>query len=321
MTTKKQATIIVPIAVALIGLAGVIISSLLTYLKGLPTPSPSVSEIIYNVRVIDNRTKLPIELAKVTIELIGGGAPLDSYSDSNGLTRIILSSEYVGKPARIIVTKDDYKSFYKNIDLLLEVLPDSIELESLTIATSTASPTVVTPTDIPTQIITPTPETIKINGEIWTSHNDEPGIYDRRTTVSRDITNFSFEADVIINDTSPEFHGLMFRAQNNNDKYFYSFRISPEGEFSFDIWEGEGAHRSIIGPLTSQYILQGQNRINHLKVIANRSNFELFINDQRVSTLSDETFLAGKLGFVSCTCSGTQESSATFSNLLVVIFP
>ncbi|NJC98775.1 MAG: hypothetical protein C3F07_06755 [Anaerolineales bacterium] len=190
--------------------------------------------------------------------------------------------------------------------------------------TNTATEPVIPPTQTPiTPMDTPTttPE-IQISGEVWAVNIDEPHIYRQFFASARKITNFSLEADIIINEPTSEFHGLMFRAQDDDDQ-FYSFRITQEGQFAFDLWEESSDHtfRRLVGPLRSQVILTGVGRINHLKVVVIDSNFDLFINGQKVSTITDETYPTGRLGFVSCTCDGSENASATFSNLLAVIFP
>jgi hypothetical protein len=112
----------VPIIVALIGLAGVIITS------DWVTPPPPVTSFDYQVRVQAKDTGEYILNAKVTIE-VGGQAPLDGITDSNGLARIFVGSSHAGKPGLLIVEATGYKRHTQNMDLTVGTLPDIVQLE------------------------------------------------------------------------------------------------------------------------------------------------------------------------------------------------
>jgi hypothetical protein len=112
----------VPIIVALIGLIGVIITSI-----GV-TPSPTDTSFDYQVRVQERDTGEYILNAEVTIE-VSGKAPLDGITDSNGLARIFISSSHAGKPGMLIVEATGYKRHTQNIDLTVGTLPDVVQLE------------------------------------------------------------------------------------------------------------------------------------------------------------------------------------------------
>lgn len=161
-------------------------------------------------------------------------------------------------------------------------------------------------------------DTIDLSGEIWATDIQESHIYQQQTVSEKKFFNFSFEADVRINDNSPEFHGLMFGLQDN-DNNFYSFRITPEGYFAFDLWQDspDSSFTRLLGPSTSNAINTGAGQTNRLQVIVSGSRFDLYINNQKVGALTDSTYSNGKLGFVSCTCDGSTSASATFLNALI----
>jgi hypothetical protein len=168
--------------------------------------------------------------------------------------------------------------------------------------------------------VTPTlTPAVEITGDIWTSVVGESYASDTFIISTNKIMNFSLEVDVTINTSSSEFHGLMFRVQDN-EKEFYNFRITPDGQFVFESWS-ELEDLLLFGPQESEFIVTGQGKTNRLKVIAVGSNFELYINGNKVSTVNDETYATGKIGLMSCACNGSSEASATFSNLEAVIFP
>lgn len=163
-------------------------------------------------------------------------------------------------------------------------------------------------------------DAINMSGEIWTVDIQESHKYEHQTISEKDFTNFSFEADIRVNTNSSEYHGLLFRHKiNANDNDFYSFRITPDGYFAFDLWQDSPdlSFTRLLGPSESNAINTGAGQINHLKVIANGNKFDLFINDQKVGTITDSTFSSGKVGFVSCTCDGSTSTSATFLNAVI----
>ena len=160
--------------------------------------------------------------------------------------------------------------------------------------------------------------TIDMPGEIWATDIQEPHIYQQLAISEKEFVDFSFEADVRINNGSSEYHGLMFGLQTN-DNNFYSFRITPDGFFAFDLWQAspDFSFIRILGPSNSSAIYTGAGQVNHLKVVVNGSKFDLFINGQKVGTITDSTFSSGKVGFVSCTCDGSSSASATFLNVVI----
>ena len=163
-------------------------------------------------------------------------------------------------------------------------------------------------------------DTINLSGENWTADIQEAHIYQHQTISETDFTDFSFGADVRIDLNTSEYHGLLFRHQvNTNDNDFYSFRITPDGYFAFDLWQDspDSSFTRLLGPSQSSAINTGTGQINHLKVIAHGSIFELFINNQKVGTITDSTYSSGKVGFISCTCDGSSSTSATYLNAVI----
>jgi hypothetical protein len=162
---------------------------------------------------------------------------------------------------------------------------------------------------------TSNPTSLDLPGEIWTTDIKEANVYHKQTISDKSFSDFSYEADVKINDTSSEFHGLLFDLQSN-EKNFYSFRISQDGLYAFDLWRdsSDSSEVRVLGPSKSSSIKTGAGQTNHLKVVESGDNFELFINNEKVGTVTDATYSSGKAGFISCTCNGSPSASATFSN-------
>ncbi len=124
---KSWAAIVVPIVVALIGLVGVIFTTVWNSGSD-PAPLPKIENFTYQVRVQAKDTSKNIPNAVVTIE-VGGKAPLDGITDSTGLARIFVSASHAEQPGRLIVEADGYGKYRKEIDITEGTLPKDILLE------------------------------------------------------------------------------------------------------------------------------------------------------------------------------------------------
>ncbi len=94
-----------------------------------PTPTlPLTTTFTYQVRVEAKGSGDFIPNARVIIE-VGGQAPLDGITDSNGLARISVGSSYAGQPGRLLVEADGYNRYRQEIDIFEGSLPDTIQLE------------------------------------------------------------------------------------------------------------------------------------------------------------------------------------------------
>jgi hypothetical protein len=159
---------------------------------------------------------------------------------------------------------------------------------------------------------------IDVGSEVWSKSITEPQKYETHILSERDLTNFSLESDVRFDSESPEYQGLVFRMQDGG---FYSFRITPDGNLAFDRWYPNGSHSRILGPVAFDSIRTGRGQVNHLKVVANDQEFDLFVNGKKVGSLSDSAYSHGQAGLITCTCDGSTESGSTFSNVLLVKDP
>jgi len=161
---------------------------------------------------------------------------------------------------------------------------------------------------------------IDLPGNVWSVDISEPHVYNYSILSDDIFSNFTVQTDVEINNNAHEYHGLFFRQQD--DKNFYSFRITPDGFFEFDVWHsGDYSFDTILGPTQSDYIYRGVGQTNTLKVVTNNENFDLYINGQYVGSISDTNFQSGKVGVISCTCDGSNATSATFYNFSLIDQP
>lgn len=111
------------------------------------------------------------------------------------------------------------------------------------------------------------------------------------------LGNFYLEAKMQTPDCSGSDHyGLMFRVpENANANKGYLFGITCDGRYSLRRWDG----KTMFSPITwteSAAINKGENTQNSLGVMAKGANLTLYINGQKVSEISDNSFLQGSFG-------------------------
>jgi hypothetical protein len=115
------------LSIAIAILTAVIVMALGIVLWRIYTPASSAA-FDYQVRVIDENTTQPISSALVILEVGGDVAPLDEYTDSNGLARFFVSSALAEERGRLRVERDGYDSYVKNMDVTPDALPEEVML-------------------------------------------------------------------------------------------------------------------------------------------------------------------------------------------------
>jgi hypothetical protein len=111
--------------------------------------------------------------------------------------------------------------------------------------------------------------------------------------------------------------GLILRA---TDQQFYEFGIDNHGNFFFRRHDpdgaGGGSFTDLI-PATRSNAIHPDKRKNTLLVIANGSNFDLFINGVFVGEYQDNSYANGQIGFSVETYSTVNAGEASFSNFKI----
>lgn len=109
-------------------------------------------------------------------------------------------------------------------------------------------------------------------------------------------SNFAFEVKMTIN--KGDCGGLAIRSQSNNAN-LYLFQVCQDGSYNFYKYTSNSASSPITltrgNPLA---IKQGVGQSNTIAVIANGSNFDLYINGQKVGNTNDSTYSQGSIGLV-----------------------
>jgi hypothetical protein len=108
-------------------------------------------------------------------------------------------------------------------------------------------------------------------------------------------TDFAYDIELTI--VKGDCGGIIFREDGTEGNKEYMFNICQNGQYSVDI--DQGAARQLknlsYGTRTSG-IHQGLNQTNIVGVVAQGSNFSLYVNRQLVTTFTDSTYGSGQIG-------------------------
>ncbi len=114
-----------------------------------------------------------------------------------------------------------------------------------------------------------------------------------------DFSNFVYEVQMTI--VSGQAGGIVFRANPANSTFYY-FRVGQDG--SYDLWTYvdkyiDHAHHLTSGTSgSSTAIHTGYNQSNLVAVVAQGSSLALYVNQQLVTSVSDNSYSHGQIGIV-----------------------
>jgi hypothetical protein len=87
--------------------------------------------------------------------------------------------------------------------------------------------------------------------------------------------------------------GILIRYQDGDN--FYWFEISGDGYYSVDLLQND-EWQTLASWEVSEAIQQGLGVTNRLRVVCRGSEFEFYVNDVYLTSVSDETFATGNVG-------------------------
>jgi serine/threonine protein kinase len=112
--------------------------------------------------------------------------------------------------------------------------------------------------------------------------------------------------------------GMVFRATNSD---FYRFRIDPQGRYQLSKHIGDPAEwHTLVGFERSPAIRTGA-ATNRLKVICKSNRIALFVNDQHLTTVVDDSLTRGSIGPYVASYEGEANVHWSFDNLRVYSAP
>jgi hypothetical protein len=127
------------------------------------------------------------------------------------------------------------------------------------------------------------------------------------------FTDFALETQTVI--TKGDEEVILFRS-NPDTSNTYSFWISPDGMYGFDIWENNRVSKTLISG-SSVAIHSDLNQSNLIAVVAKGDTFSLYANHQLINTLTDKDNFYGH-GILSLAAySVSNPTEVLFSNVKV----
>jgi len=115
------------------------------------------------------------------------------------------------------------------------------------------------------------------------------------------FSNFAFEVQMRI--IQGDCGGVIFRFQDINNGTFYYFEVCQNGTYTFL----ESYSNTLIDNSSSAVIHTGLNQSNLIAVVANGSTLDLYVNNQKINSVSDSTHSQGKVGLVASYQTGPTE--------------
>jgi len=126
---------------------------------------------------------------------------------------------------------------------------------------------------------------------------------------STNFSNLAFEVQMRI--IQGDCGGVIFRFQEPNNGTFYHFAVCQDGMYalydSYDI--------TLIQPNSSSAIHTGLNQSNLIAVVANGSTLDLYVNNQKIDSVSDSAHSQGQIGVAATDVNNPTE--VVFSNAKV----
>lgn len=146
-------------------------------------------------------------------------------------------------------------------------------------------------------------------------HSSTPntGFFQACYAESTNFSNFAFQVDMSI--VQGDYGGIIFRADNVNDK-FYLFRIDGNGSYDLFLYtsnKGSQAQPLIKNGTTT--LMKAGSQPNEITLVAQGGNFTFYLNQQYLNSTADSTYSAGMVGvFAESTSNPTD---VAFSNAKV----
>ena len=108
--------------------------------------------------------------------------------------------------------------------------------------------------------------------------------------------------------------GFIFRSNSKGQLYLLS--ICQSGSYQFYMYpDFSGNNIKTLTDGSARAISTGLNQLNTVAVVANGSQLDLYVNNQKIDSINDSTYSQGTVGMIANSISASTEVS--YSNLKV----
>jgi serine/threonine protein kinase len=132
--------------------------------------------------------------------------------------------------------------------------------------------------------------------------------------LSTHYSNFAIEVQMTI--LQGDCGGITFRNDGSNGKV-YSFKVCSDGSYYLYVYKGLSASSTLTSN-SSSAILTGANRLNTIGVVANGSTIELYANQTKLTSLTDDSYASGEIGLMASDI--TNATKVNYNNFKVWTF-
>ena len=115
------------------------------------------------------------------------------------------------------------------------------------------------------------------------------------SSTSNTYSNFTFEVHVQI--TKGDCGGMIFRADTNAGK-LYLFEVCTDGAYNLYNYKNSSGDSSLLANASSPAIKSGLNQTNVLAVTAQGTTITLYVNGQKITTVTNNAYSTGQVGMV-----------------------
>jgi hypothetical protein len=126
------------------------------------------------------------------------------------------------------------------------------------------------------------------------------------------FSNFVFEVQMKI--IKGDCGGLIFRA-NSTTGQLYFFGVCQDGSYDVYLYMDYNGHGKTLVGSSSPAITTGPNQLNVLAVAAHGSTLDLYVNKQKLISLSDSTYSHGQIGLLAS--ANNHPTEVVYSNVKV----
>jgi hypothetical protein len=150
------------------------------------------------------------------------------------------------------------------------------------------------------------------SGSAYHTINSTDNTYYTCPATKSDYSNFTYQATMQINKGS--IAGITFRGDENAGKN-YSFIFDKSGAYVLFLYTSSSSKPSQLqsGDASSAGFKAGLGQSNDIGVVARGSSIDLYVNKQKVASITDSTLSHGQIGFIVYD-TGNDATDASFTN-------